>query len=70
MSGGSVTGAGVGSGLTVSVGLGGNGAGGGNGGVVVASVTGAIDTWLDHSAGIIAQSIGGGGGNGGSNVVG
>ena len=61
------SGAGVGSGA-ISVGLGGSGAGGGDGGIVSVKVTGKLDTILDDSAGILAQSIGGGGGNGGFNI--
>ncbi len=52
----------------VSVGLGGSGAGGGVGGIVIASTSGNITTQGDKSAGILAQSIGGGGGNGGFDV--
>ncbi|MFD0892672.1 hypothetical protein ACFQ5Q_03490 [Luteolibacter ambystomatis] len=61
-------GAGTGSGA-VTVGLGGKGATGGIGGTVTASSTGKIDTLGDHSAGFVAQSIGGGGGNGGYSVT-
>lgn len=50
-------------GLFVSVG--GQGGSGGAGGVVSVAAGGSITTESDHSAGIIAQSIGGGGGHGG-----
>jgi hypothetical protein len=48
-----------------SVGVGGAGLGGGDGDDVTIDTTGAIHTRGDRSAGIFAQSIGGGGGNGG-----
>uniref|UniRef100_B0T2H8 Outer membrane autotransporter barrel domain protein n=1 Tax=Caulobacter sp. (strain K31) TaxID=366602 RepID=B0T2H8_CAUSK len=48
-----------------SVGVGGSGAGGGDGDTVTIDTLGAIHTRGDRSAGIFAQSIGGGGGNGG-----
>jgi len=55
---------------SISAGLGGFGAGGSDGGKVTASVTGTVSTTGDKSAGVIAQSIGGGGGNGGLSVAG
>ncbi len=55
---------------SIAIGLGGAGLGGGNGGVVNSTVNGQIDTLLDSSIGILAQSVGGGGGNGGFNVSG
>lgn len=61
------SGAGTGSGA-VSVGLGGFAAGGGNGADVELEVNGNLDTLLDGSGGLLAQSIGGGGGNGGFNI--
>ncbi|WP_180900320.1 autotransporter outer membrane beta-barrel domain-containing protein [Martelella soudanensis] len=64
-----VAGAGTGAG-TVSVGLGGSGSAGGAGGVVDATIKGEVYTEGDRSAGVVAQSIGGGGGNGGFNVSG
>ena len=60
-------GAGTGAGA-ISVGLGGSGAGGGNGGAVDLTVTNNVKTGGDHSAAVVAQSVGGGGGNGGFNV--
>ncbi|MZQ90904.1 hypothetical protein GVY41_17445 [Frigidibacter albus] len=63
------TGAGAGTGAgAVSVGLGGAGAGGGNGGAVDLTVRNDVQTGGDHSAAVVAQSVGGGGGNGGFNV--
>ncbi|WP_297801945.1 autotransporter outer membrane beta-barrel domain-containing protein [uncultured Brevundimonas sp.] len=53
-----------------SIGIGGAGAGGGAGGDVSATVNGNIETRQSQSAGIIAQSVGGGGGSGGYNVSG
>ncbi|MBB5030574.1 autotransporter outer membrane beta-barrel domain-containing protein [Prosthecobacter vanneervenii] len=52
----------------ISVGLGGSGGSGSNGGEVYATVTGKVETLLENSYGVLAQSIGGGGGNGGYNV--
>jgi uncharacterized protein YhjY with autotransporter beta-barrel domain len=66
---GTISGGGGGN-ASVSIGLGGAGLGGGNGGVVNATVNGNIDTLLESSIGILAQSVGGGGGNGGFNVSG
>ena len=66
---GALSGAGTGSGA-VSVGLGGSSDKGGNGQSVTLTVDNQVDTTGDNSAGIIAQSIGGGGGNGGFNVSG
>lgn len=48
------------------VAVGGHGGSGGDGGVIDIGVSGALHTQADHSAGVIAQSIGGGGGHGGS----
>lgn len=54
--------------------MGGSGGKGGDAGSVAvgefAPVTGAIDTWGDHSYGILAQSVGGGGGDGGFSIAG
>jgi len=66
---GSIGGAGLGA-LGVSVGIGGSGGGGGDGGDVVSTTTASIATLGDGSAGLMAQSLGGGGGNGGMNVAG
>jgi len=60
---GSLSGAGA-----ISVGLGGSGGSGNHGGEVYTIVTGNVDTALENSHGVLAQSIGGGGGNGGYNV--
>jgi outer membrane autotransporter protein len=49
----------------VSVAHGGTGGSGGAGGEVDVTNSGAIQTMLENSPGILAQSIGGGGGNGG-----
>ncbi len=65
---GAGSGGGVGSG-GISVGLGGGGSSGGTGGEVEATVTGNIQTLLENSVGLLAQSIGGGGGNGGFNIA-
>ncbi|WP_348643136.1 autotransporter outer membrane beta-barrel domain-containing protein, partial [Mesorhizobium sp. B2-3-4] len=54
----------------VSVGVGGEGGPGGKGGTVNMTTGGSVETFQDRSAGIIAQSIGGGGGNGGGSVAG
>ncbi|MEO7933116.1 MAG: autotransporter outer membrane beta-barrel domain-containing protein [Chthoniobacterales bacterium] len=62
-------GAGVASG-GVSVGLGGKAGAGNNAGDVTATTSGKVTTLGTDSAGIVAQSIGGGGGNGGFNVSG
>ena len=62
------SGAGTGSG-SVAVGLGGSGAGGGAGDKVELGVHNDVSTLGSNSAGIIAQSIGGGGGNGGFEVT-
>jgi hypothetical protein len=48
-----------------SVGVGGSGLGGGDADTVTIDTRGAIHTIGDRSAGVFAQSIGGGGGNGG-----
>ncbi|WP_395744507.1 hypothetical protein [Prosthecobacter sp.] len=65
----SASGAGSGSGSgAISVGLGGSGGSGSNGGEVYVTVTGKVDTLLENSYGVLAQSIGGGGGAGGYNV--
>ncbi|MCC6925260.1 autotransporter outer membrane beta-barrel domain-containing protein [Novosphingobium sp.] len=76
---GSIAGAGTGAGQ-VGIGIGGHGGGGGSAGAVTLNVNNGITindisriaaiTLQHHSAGIIAQSIGGGGGNGGFNVTG
>ncbi len=50
--------------------LGGRGASGGSAGAVHVSAEGQLFTTGDHSAGILAQSIGGGGGNGGMAITG
>ncbi|GHB99567.1 PEP-CTERM sorting domain-containing protein [Cerasicoccus arenae] len=58
--------------LTLSLALGGSGGDGGEGGVVLANNAGTISTGVPllhsggNSAGIVAQSVGGGGGHGGS----
>ncbi|ORE93263.1 outer membrane autotransporter barrel domain-containing protein [Aurantimonas sp. 22II-16-19i] len=52
----------------VSVGVGGAGAAGGTGGAVAVTSGGSVETFAARSAGILAQSIGGGGGNGGSTL--
>ena len=62
------SGAGTGSGA-VGVGLGGSGAGGGNASTVDLTVRNTVKTALNNSAGIIAQSVGGGGGNGAFDVT-
>ena len=61
-----------GGGLAASFGMGGTGGSGGTGGDVTVANTalGIISTSGNNSAGIIAQSIGGGGGNGGFAVTG
>ena len=65
----SLAGSGAGSGSgAVGIGLGGSGSSGGMGGEVTLVVNGNIDTVLENSAGVMAQSIGGGGGNGGFNL--
>ena len=64
-----LAGAGTGAGA-ISVGLGGSGEHGGAGGEVNATIDGSVHTRGDRSAGVIAQSIGGGGGNGGFTVSG
>ncbi|MEM1057670.1 MAG: PEP-CTERM sorting domain-containing protein [Verrucomicrobiota bacterium] len=51
-------------GLFVSVG--GRGGSGGDGGTIDITIEGALDTFENHSGGVIAQSIGGGGGHGGA----
>jgi hypothetical protein len=76
---GNIAAAGTGSGQ-IGVGIGGHGGGGGSAGAVTLNVNNgatvsdldriAAITQQDHSAGIIAQSVGGGGGNGGFNVTG
>lgn len=52
---------------TLSVAVGGSGNAGGDGGEIDLALdqTSAIETFGDHAAGLLAQSIGGGGGNGG-----
>ncbi|MCX5571707.1 hypothetical protein [Kaistia nematophila] len=55
--------------LGVSVSLGGSGKGGGQADIVTVSSEGNITTGYDSSAGILAQSVGGGGGNGGFSGV-
>ncbi len=54
----------------VAVGVGGSAGGGGNGGAVDATIVGDVVTRGVQSAGVTAQSLGGGGGNGGMNVSG
>ncbi len=54
--------------LGVGVSVGGKGAQGGTAGAVSAFNFGSISTYYENSAGILAQSIGGGGGNGGFGV--
>jgi hypothetical protein len=66
---GGITGAGTGSG-TLNIGVGGSGGTAGNGGEVLLNVAGMALTAGGHSAGIVAQSIGGGGGSGAFNVSG
>ncbi|ESQ90857.1 hypothetical protein ABAC460_08495 [Asticcacaulis sp. AC460] len=58
-----------GRGIGVAV-IGGQGAGGGNGGTVNADISGTLLTEGDDSAGIWAQSVGGGGGSGGGTISG
>ncbi|HEY3814257.1 MAG TPA: autotransporter outer membrane beta-barrel domain-containing protein [Caulobacteraceae bacterium] len=65
---GALSGSGVGAG-SVTVGLGGTGGDGGVGGNVYGYAA-AIATHGDHSAGFVAQSVGGGGGSGGFDVSG
>jgi len=62
-----LSGAGIGSGA-ISVGLGGNGGSGNAAGYVKALSSGDVWTYGERSAGILAQSVGGGGGNGGFDV--
>jgi hypothetical protein len=50
----------------VFVAVGGRGGAGGSGGQINLGINGSVTTLGEHSAGIIAQSIGGGGGNGGT----
>ena len=70
----SLNGAGTGSG-SIAVGLGGSGGIAGDGGrsdtltSVTLSSAGSVSTGGNYSAGIVAQSIGGGGGNGGYSVA-
>ncbi len=59
----------IGSSAAVSFGLGGSGNAGGNGARAFATQTGTVLTTGDQSAGVIAQSIGGGGGNGGASIA-
>ena len=59
-----------GAGAGVAVGIGGGGANASHGANVTAIVTGNIETDGDESAGLFAQSVGGGGGSGGMNVSG
>ena len=66
----SLAGAGTGA-LGVSVGIGGQGGDGGDAtGIVTSSYIGDLSTDGDSSAGVFAQSLGGGGGNGGFNISG
>ena len=60
---------GIGSG-TINVGLGGNAGTGGRADKVTGELLGLVSTLGDMSAGVVAQSLGGGGGNGGFNVTG
>ncbi|GAA0581021.1 hypothetical protein [Rhizomicrobium electricum] len=53
----------------ISVAVGGQGGKGGSASTVTVTSTGNISTVFDDSAGILAQSIGGGGGNGGFSVA-
>lgn len=55
-------------GVGLSFGLGGSSGNGGTGGAVTVTSFGSITTHGDSSAGLLAQSIGGGGGNGGLDV--
>lgn len=64
--GSSSSSAGSGGAMAASFGLGGSGGGGGNAGTVTVVNNGLIATLGSHSAGIFAQSVGGGGGNGGA----
>lgn len=52
--------------LTAGANLGGKAGGGGWGEEVTVTQSGSIATLGEHSAGVVAQSVGGGGGNGGS----
>ena len=54
----------------VGASIGGSGGSGGNAGAVRVTSSGQIDTFGDHSDGILAQSIGGGGGDGAFSVAG
>ena len=54
----------------IGVGLGGSGGLGGNAASVRSTIVGDISTSGKESAGVVAQSIGGGGGSGGINVTG
>ena len=56
--------------VAVSVGIGGFGGGAGKAEMVTGDVTGLYITQGNQSAGVIAQSLGGGGGNGGMNISG
>ena len=58
------------SGAAIGVGVGGFGGGAGDSGDVDLTVTGPVVTQGNDSHGLLAQSIGGGGGNGGTNVTG
>ncbi len=59
---------------TLGVGLGGFGGDGGNAGNVSSTVTTSADNMIvtlgDHSSAVVAESIGGGGGNGGTDITG
>ncbi len=55
---------------SIGASIGGSGGAGGSAGTVVVNSTGEINTFGDHSDGILAQSIGGGGGDGGFAVAG
>ncbi|WP_378942151.1 autotransporter outer membrane beta-barrel domain-containing protein [Mesorhizobium sp. ANAO-SY3R2] len=56
--------------LVAGVGVGGSGSVGGSAGKVDMRTGGTVNTYQDRSAGIVAQSIGGGGGNGGFSAAG
>jgi alpha-tubulin suppressor-like RCC1 family protein len=55
---------------SVSASIGGKGGGGASASNVTVSSTGTINTFGDHSYGILAQSVGGGGGDGGFSFAG
>jgi uncharacterized protein YhjY with autotransporter beta-barrel domain len=56
--------------VSTAVSVGGSGVGGGNGSTVDLTSNGAVSTYGDQSAGILAQSVGGGGGSGGWSIAG